>query len=72
VVLFGGRAQQFGEEGLQRIRPHLVTLHGGMQFVAHHAIEQPPIATCELIVNVQISDPPAIGKPGEMPVDLID
>ena len=35
------RAEQFGEDRLQAIRPDLVTLQGGMQLVAgvHHALE---------------------------------
>src|SRR5208283_973350 len=42
VVLRRGRAEQFGEDGLQPIRPHLVTLEGEVQLVAgvHHSLEQ--------------------------------
>ena len=74
VVLLRGRAEQLGEDGLQGIRPDLVALERGMQLVAivHHAVEQLAIPIRQFVVDVQIPDPLAVGKFGQIVVDLVD
>lgn len=65
VIFFRGRAEEFGEDGLQRIGPDLVALEGGMQFVRiHHAVEEFAVAIREFVVDVEEADFIAIGELG--------
>ena len=45
-----------------------------MQLVArvHHAVEQLAVLVRELAVDIQIADPLAVGKPGQIGIDLVD
>lgn len=53
-----GWAQNFGENRLQRVRPHLVTFELRMQLVtvAQHALIEPAIRVRQLVVDVEIAD----------------
>ena len=53
MIFFCGRAEQFREERLQGVGPHLITLYGWMQTITHHAIEQLAVFVCKLVVDIQ-------------------
>src|SRR5512136_1387585 len=58
VVFISGRAEEFGEDGLQSIRPDLVALERQMQFVdrVHHAVEQLTVPIRQFVVDVHVPD----------------
>src|SRR5215469_1433603 len=66
VILFCGRTEQFGEDRLQCIRPHLIALGRWMKFIIriHHAIEELAVSVCQLVIDIQIADSFAIGELG--------
>ena len=63
MIFFAARAEKFGEDGLQRIGPNLITRNRRMKPVGiHHAGKQLPIFACELVIDVQKPNPLAVGK----------
>lgn len=74
VVFGSGRPEQFGEDGPECVRPDLISVHGGMQFVAvvHHSIVKLPVRVGEPAVDVQIPDLRPRRDRGEVGVNGVD
>ena len=73
MIYGSARPQQFHKHRLQRICPDLIRLHSRMEFVCvHHALEQPPIPIRQHIINIQVSNLPAIRQLRQAAVDTVD
>ena len=74
MVLLSWRTEQFGEDGFQGIRPHLIAPGGRMKFIpgVHHAFDKRAARSCQLVVDVQKADSPAVGQSGQVGIDLVD
>src|SRR5215471_17952385 len=64
VILLCGRTEQFGEDGLQRIRPYLVALGRWMKFIVrvHHAFEELAVRVRQLVIDIHVTGSFAIGE----------
>ena len=73
MVGLGGRTEDFGEDGFQSVGPNLIRLEGRVKLVwVDHAGEIQAVGVRQFVVDVEVSDPLAIRKMLEVPVDLID
>src|SRR5262245_18847549 len=69
-----GRAKQFAEDRLQRVRPDLIALERGMQYVSfvEDAVDERSTRISQTIVDVEESDALAVGERREPLIDLVD
>jgi len=73
VIGGGGRAEQFREDGLQSVGPHLISLDRGMKIVAvHHAFEELAVFVGQLVIDVEVSDFLPVRKLRKVRIDFVD
>src|SRR4051812_27744719 len=72
VILRGGRAEDLGEDGFQRVGPKLVRLRGQVQPVVRHAFAQPAVRCRQFVVDVYVTYGFSIRERGDLAVGGVD